>query len=244
MNHTPEFRGKNISIGENVTFGRNVVIYDEVEIGEDTTIGDFCVIGHPANEPSSWTILGKSCVIRSHTIVYSGAALGEGCSTGHHVSIRERSAIGNGCSIGSYSDLQGHLKMGNYCRLHSNVHLCQGSELEDFVFIYPRVTLTNDSYPPSTETRGPKVGAYSQICTGSIILPGLEIGDNCLIGAASLVTKDIPKHSVAFGHPAIVKGDVSALSTDGKPHYPWMYRFDRNMPWEGRDFDDWLSEQK
>ena len=93
MNHTPEFRGKNISIGENVTFGRNEVIYDEVEIGEDTTIGDFCVIGHPANEPSSWTILGKSCVIRSHTIVYSGAALGEGRSTGHHVSIREQSAI-------------------------------------------------------------------------------------------------------------------------------------------------------
>ena len=157
MDHTPEFRGKNITIGKNVSFGHGVVIHDEVEIGDNCSIGDFCVIGHPAKEPSGWTTLGSDCFIRSHTIIYSGSTLGDGCSTGHHVSIRERSEIRNGCSIGSYSDLQGHLKMGNYCRLHSDVHLCQGSELEDFVFIYPRVTLTNDPYPPSTETKAPKI---------------------------------------------------------------------------------------
>lgn len=241
IKHQPEYRGENISIGNNVVFGTNVVVYDNVSIGNECEIADHCIIGQPATENPSSTTIGSNCTIRSHSIVYSGVSIGDGSSTGHHVCIRENSRIGEGCSIGSYSDLQGDLKIGDYCRLHSDVHLCKGCELKNFVFIYPRVTLTNDPYPPSMVTKGPTIGSYSQICTGSTVLPGVIVGENCLIGAASVVSKNIPDHSLAFGHPAKINGDVSALSAENKPQYPWMYRYDRNMPWQGLGFDAWLK---
>lgn len=244
MNHQPEFRGKNINIGSNVKFGAGVILYDEVTIGDNSIIEDYSILGHPSSSFLGKTTIGKNCLVRSHSIIYEGASLGNHCSTGHHVCIREKSTIGDWCSIGTNCDLQGHLTIGNYCRLHSDVHICQGSEIENFVFIYPRVTLTNDPYPPSKETNGPRIGSYSQICTGTTILPGVDIGENCLIGAASLVTKNISDNSFAVGHPAELKGSVSTLSPNGKPLYPWMYRFDRGMPWEGLDFDDWLKEQQ
>ncbi|MFT4524954.1 MAG: acetyltransferase-like isoleucine patch superfamily enzyme [Bacteroidia bacterium] len=244
MNHQPELRGTNIAIGQDVEFGINVVIYPNVKIENGCTIEDHCIIGHPAMVDSGWTKIDSYCTIRSHTVIYSGVSIGSSSSTGHHVCIREKSIIGKGCSIGSYSDLQGNLKMGDYCRLHSDVHLCQGSTLKDFVFIYPRVTLTNDPYPPSLVTEGPTIGSYTQICTGTTVLPGITIGENCLIGAGSLVTNDIPNHVLAFGHPARLQGEISELLGENKPNYPWMYRFDRNMPWEGQNFDVWLKDQK
>lgn len=244
MNPEPFIRGENVRIGHNVAFGINVVIHSNVKISDGCKIGDHCIIGHPAIEIQDTTEIGPNCIIRSHSIIYSGVTIGSNSSTGHHVCIREQSNIGNGCRIGSYSDLQGKLVIGNYCNLHSDVHLCQGSVLEDFVFIYPRVTLTNDPYPPSTKTCAPRIGSFSQICTASTILPGIKIGKHCLIGAGSLVTKDIVDNACAYGHPAKVTGNVSSLKDGQNILFPWVYRFDRNMPWEGRDFDTWQKEQE
>ena len=244
MNHQPELRGENISISPDVEFGINVVVYGNATIENGCKIADHCIIGQPAIGDPSKTEIGFDCTIRSHSIIYSGVSIGPGSSTGHYVCIRENSLIGKGCNIGSYSDLQGNLEIGNFCRLHSDVHICQGSVLKDFVFIYPRVTLTNDPYPPSQFTEGPTIGAYTQICAGSTILPGIKIGENCLIGAASLVSKNIPDCALAFGHPIEIKGDVSTILTENKPHYPWMYRYDRNMPWEGMNFDEWVKGEK
>lgn len=244
MDHQPELRGKNIRIGDNCRFGTNVVIHENVSIGNNCQIEDGCVIGHPFEGSEKETVISDGSLIRSHTIIYTGAQLGKACTTGHHACIRENSIIGTGCSIGSYSDLQGDLTIGDYCRLHSDVHLCKGSKLDSFVFLYPRVTLTNDPYPPSMEVQGPHIKSYSQICTGTIVLPNITIGKNCLVGAASLVTRDIAEHSLAFGHPADVWDDVSTLSKKGKPRYPWMYRYSKNMPWEGIGFDKWRKEQQ
>lgn len=242
MNHQPEYRGENITTGKDVTFGTGVVLYEGVQLGNGVVIEDHCVIGRPFGDSDSLTILADGVHVRSHSVIYQGAELGEGTSTGHHVTIREKSMIGKGCNIGSYSDLQGDLTVGNYCRLHSDVHLCKDAELADFVFIYPRVTFTNDPYPPSEEISGPSIGEFSQICTGSIIFPGVEVGKNCLIGAGSLVTKNVPDYSLAYGHPAVVKDRVVDLSPDGKPHYPWVYRYDKHMPWEGIGYDQWKAD--
>ena len=235
-----KFNGKNISIGNNVKLGKNVrigdntVIYDNVEIAENTTISNDCVIGEPAanyyfskNYKNPKTKIGANSLIRSHTIIYASVVTGTNFNTGHRVTIREKS------------------KFGNYCRLHSSVHICQHSEIGNFVFIYPFVVFTNDPHPPSTVWKGPKIGDYTQIAVSSIINSGVEIGTNCLVAANSFVKTDMPDFSVFGGSPAEKITDIRQIKSKQIKgmHYPWMNNFNKGMPWEKIGFNKWQKKQ-
>lgn len=241
-----KFNGRNVhispnaKIGKDVRIGDNTVIYGQVEIGDGTTICNDCVIGEPLssyytdpNYEQPETLIGKNALIRSHTIIYAGTSFGSGLQTGHRVTVRERSQVGNECRIGTGCDLQGHLKIGDHCQLHSNVHLCQLSELGSFVFVYPGVVFTNDRFPPSHEVHGPTVGNHTQIGVQSCLLAGVRVGEHCLIAAQAKVTEDMPDHSLVVGSPAARKKDVRELrDQEGNALYPWPDRFSRGMPWE------------
>ncbi|MBL4586542.1 MAG: hypothetical protein JKX84_05750 [Flavobacteriales bacterium] len=231
---------KKARIGNNVQIGDNTIIYDNVEIGNNTTICNDCILGEPTasfysdpkyeNEP---TFIGANSLVRSHAIIYAGAYIGDHFQSGHRITIREASFIGNGCRIGTLSDLQGYLKIGDNCHLHSNVHLCQKSELKDHVFLYPFSVLMNDKYPPSTEVMGPTIDNYSQIGAHAVIAGNIKIGKHCLVGASSNVTKDFDDYSFLTGSPARLKSDVRNLKNEsGDQLYPWKERFSRGMPWE------------
>ena len=251
-----KFNGRNVyispkaTIGQNVRIGDNTTIYDHVSIGDNSTIADNCVIGEPLNDyysdpayvnPS--TLIGENSLMRSGTIIYAGVSIGHHFSTGHRVTIREKSVIGHHCRIGTLSDLQGHLKMGDYCWLHSSVHIGQNSEIGNFVFIYPFVVFTNDPHPPSEICKGPKVADYAQIAVHSTLLPGISVGEHALIGANSLVAKDVPPYSLTAGNPAKHVKDVREIVSkeNGEAHYPWPYRFSRGMPWEEMGYENWLK---
>ncbi len=242
----------NAQIGKDVKIGDNSSIYDNVIIEDSTVITNDCVIGEPLSGYYSEgdyvnpkTIIGEHSLIRSHTIIYAGSEVGEYFSCGHRVTIREFSKIGKHCRIGTVSDLQGYLQMGDYCWLHSNVHIGQQSKIGNFVFIYPYVVFTNDPTPPSNICVGPTVGDYSQIAVFSVLLPGIKIGQHCLIGAGSIVGKDVPDYQLALGSPAVLKKDVREIKSreTGEAHYPWPYRFKRGMPWEDTDFDTWVRSK-
>lgn len=246
--------GKNVILGKNIKIGDGTVIYDNVVIGDNSIITNNCVIGEPLNEYytnenyiNPKTIIGKNSLIRSHTIIYAGSIFGDFFQTGHRVTIRENTEMGNNCSVGTLSDIQGFVKFGNYCRLHSNVHICQKSIIGNFVFFYPYVVLTNDPTPPSEICIGPTIGDYSQITTGSLIMPGVKIGENCLVAAGSVVTKNVEDFSLVLGVPAQKKCDIrDILSKDGKneSYYPWMYHFDRGMPWKDIGFEKWVKNNQ
>ena len=240
---------KKAKIGRNVRIGDNSIIYDNVEIGDNTIICNDVVIGEPiatyytdAEYENPATVIGSDSLVRSHTIIYAACTIGSGFSSGHRVTMRENSSLGDHCSVGTLSDLQGDIKLGSHCRLHSNVHISKHCVLGDFVFMYPFSVMTNDPYPPSTDIRGGQIGAFTQIGVHAIVLPGVRIGENCLIGANSVVSKRIPDFSLATGDPAKVVMDVReyVVLGKGKP-YPWMVRFDRGMPWEGIGFAVWMS---
>lgn len=251
-----KFNGRNVFIspsaklGRNVKIGDNCTIYDGVEIGEDSIICNDTVLGEPLNayysDPGYQnppTIIGAKSIIRSHSIIYAACTIGPGFATGHRVTIRENTTIGECCSVGTLSDLQGQVTMGKYCRLHSNVHLAQGSTVGDFVFLYPYVVMTNDPYPPSTDIRGGFIGSYTQVGVHAIILPGIKVGDNCLVGANTVVNKRLPDFSLAMGDPMKVIMDVRQYVAMGKGNpYPWMKRFDRGMPWQGIGYDVWMQQ--
>ena len=241
--------GKNVKIGKNVRIGDNTIIYDNVVIEDDTVIANNCVIGEPVttyytdeNYVNPPTVIGPDSLIRSHAIIYAGTTTGKEFATGHRVTIREYSVFGVNCSIGTLSDIQGYAKFGDYCRLHSNVHVGQNSELGDFVFIYPYVVLTNDPTPPSNICKGPKVGNYSQVATMSVLLPGVVVGEHVLIGAGSIVSKDVANYSLTLGNPAKHIKDVSEIKSrnSDSSHYPWPENFDRGMPWEGIGYKNWM----
>lgn len=253
-----KFNGRNVSIspsakiGRNVKIGDNCTIYDGVEIGDDTIICNDTVLGEPLNayysDPNYQnppTFIGKQVIIRSHSIIYAACTIGAGFSSGHRITIRENTIIGECSSVGTLSDLQGQVKIGKYCRLHSNVHLAQGSTIGDFVFLYPYVVMTNDPYPPSMDIRGGYIGNYTQVGVHAIILPGIKVGENCLVGANTVVNKRLPDFSLAMGDPMKVVMDVRQYVAMGKGNpYPWMKRFDRGMPWSGVGYEAWLQGQQ
>ena len=250
FNNRNVFISSKAKIGSNVRIGDNATIYDNVEVGDNSIICNDTVIGEPLatyygnicyeNLP---TVVGSDALVRSHCIIYAGCSIGRHFSTGHRVTIRENSRIGDHCSLGTMCDIQGSVTIGNYCRLHSNVHISQTCSLADFVFMYPFSVMTNDACPPSSKVSGGHIGRYSQIGVHAVILPSIRVGENCLVGANSVVNKHLPDFSLAAGDPIRVMMDIRkyVVLGKGKP-YPWMYRFDRGMPWEDVGFERWMAD--
>ena len=230
-------------IGANVTIGMGSIIYPNVTVEDNCFIGPYCIIGEPTlsyykenNEHCfKETIIGMNSIIRSHSVIYEDVIIGCEFQGGHRITIREATRIGNSCSIGTLCDLQGKLSIGNYCRLHSNVHIGQFATIEDYVWIYPYVVLTNDPFPPMGNLKGVTVRQYAQICTSSVIFPGVEIGENALIGAATSVRKNVSPERVIVGALGKDIGSVRDLKDDkGEQIYPWKeYLKDyRGYPWQ------------
>lgn len=253
-----KFNNRNVNIsplaqiGTNVRIGDNTVIYEHVYIGDNTIICNDSVIGEPLNDyylnenyQNPTTYIGEGSFVRSHAIIYAGCVIGKNFITGHRITIRENTRIGDSCLIGTMCDLQGELTIGSYCRLYSNVHIAQNSQLGNFVFMYPFSVMVNDPFPPSNKIKGGYIGAYTQVGVHSVILPNISIGENCLIGANSVVNKKLDDFSFAIGDPAKVIMDIRnfVVLGVGKP-YPWMNRFDRGMPWEGIGYDLWMTQGK
>jgi UDP-3-O-[3-hydroxymyristoyl] glucosamine N-acyltransferase len=255
-----KFNNKNVFIspkaviGNNVRIGDNTIIYDNVHIEDNSTIANDCVIGEPTNSyyfdalySNPITKIGSNSLIRSHAIIYAGSTFGKNFSCGHRVTIRENVVAGDFFSVGTLCDIQGYVNFGDYCRLHSNVHIGQQSNIGNFVFIYPYVVFTNDPHPPSNICKGPTIGDYTQIAVHSVILPMVEIGQNCLIGANSTVSMNFENDLVIVGSPAKAVCsifDIKSKEKIGEKHYPWMNNFERGMPWEGIGFEKWKSEKK
>ncbi len=251
-----KFNGRNVYVSPKAVVGRNVrigddsAIYDNVEIGDDSIVCNNTVLGEPLMEYYSEsgyenprTFIGAGAMIRSHSIIYAGCTIGPGFSSGHRVTIRENSNIGEQCAIGTLCDLQGDVTMGRNCRLHSHVTVAKFWTIGDFVFLYPFSTMTNDPYPPSNDIVGGKIGDYSVVGVHAVLLPKIRVGDNCLIGANSLVSRHIPSFSLASGDPIKIHMDVRKYVVMGKGHpYPWMKRFERGMPWAGIGFEKWMTQ--
>lgn len=244
--------GANVRLGKNVRIGDNTVIYDNVEIGDNTVIANDCVIGEPTNAyyfqesyQNPETVIGANSFIRSHAIIYAGSTFGDSLNTGHRITVREGATFGSHCLISTMVDIQGNSTFGDYVRLYSNVHICEFSTVGSYVFIFPYTIFTNDSRPPSNYCKGPTIGDYTIITVHSVVLPGVTIGSNCLIGANSVVSRDIPDFSFAVGSPAKVSRDIREIGSREKEgsQYPWMYNFERGMPWQGIGFEAWSQQQ-
>lgn len=245
--------GENVTIEDNVYIDYGTIIRDNVHIKKDTFIGARCILGEylvdffeERKNKNHKLIIGKNSLIRSETIIYGDNIIGDNFQTGHRVTIRENSKIGKNVRIGTLSDIQGHCEIGNYVNLHSNVHIGNKSIIKDYVWIFPYVVLTNDPTPPSEVLMGVTIEKFAVIATGTTILPGITVGEESLVGAGSLVNKNVPKSQIAIGNPLKIIGETEKIKNKitGKQVYPWKYNFDRGMPWEGVGYDKWSENSE
>lgn len=240
--------GNNIEIGNGTYVDYHVIIRDNVTIGEESFVGARTILGEYLadftlrREAAPHVLsIGEHAVIRSDTIIYGDTTIGEHFQTGHRVTIRENSRIGSHVRIGTLSDIQGHCDIGNYVNMHSNVHIGHKSIIKDYVWIFPYVILTNDPNPPSENLFGVTVEEFAVIATGTVVLPGMIIGKESLVGAGAVVTKDVLPKRVVVGNPGKDIGSTDRIKdkVTGKQVYPWKYSFDRGMPWEGIGYEAW-----
>ncbi len=203
---------------KNQSIAKTAIIHPGVILGENVVIEDYCVIGCPPRgvQPGEMeTVIGDGAVIRSHTVVYAGNTIGCGFQTGNGVNIRESNNIGNDVRVRTHSILEHHIQILDNVRIHSNAFIPEYCCLERNAWVGPGVCLTNAAYPTSPSAKENLIGVtlqeFARIGANSTVLPGVSIGRNSLIGAGSVVTKDIPENAVAYGNPAIVRNSIFKL---------------------------------
>jgi acetyltransferase-like isoleucine patch superfamily enzyme len=204
------------------TMNPKATIHPNVRLGRNVQIGDHVVLGEPPRGRVSGeleTVIGDDAVIRSHTVIYAGNRIGRGFQTGHQVTIREDNEIGDNVSVGTGTVLEHHLRIENGVRIHSQAFIPEMTTLRSRCWIGPRVCITNARYPLSpnvkNELMGADVGEDAKIGANSTLLPGVKIGRNALVGAGTVVTKDVAEDSVVVGNPARVVNTVRNLPYRG-----------------------------
>jgi len=129
-------------------------------------------------------------------------------------------SIGENTKIGAFVEIQKNAAIGKNCKISSHSFLCEGVTIEDNVFVGHNVTFTNDIYPRATTSQGKlqtdkdwnctptlvKTGA--SIGSSSTLLCGITIGENAIVGAGSVVTKDVPSNTIVAGNPAKILREI------------------------------------
>lgn len=159
--------------------------------------------------------IGINSKVRQPTVIYPGNEIGDNFQTGHFVTIRENNKIGNNVSIGSHSNIEHHIIIEDNVRIHSNCFIPEYSVLKHDCWIGPNVVLTNAKYPLSIDVKknlfGPILGEHSIIGANSTILPAIKIGKYALIGAGTIVVRDVQDYKIIAGNPGKIIGDIRNL---------------------------------
>ena len=250
--HPTALVSERATLGAGVTVGAYAVVNDHVTVGDGAFVGAQVILGEPlaacydddgyTNPPLT---IGARAVLRSGSIVYAGSTIGDDFACGHRVTIREQSRIGDHVRVGTFGDVQGRCEIGDYARLHSGVFVGEHSVIGRFAWLFPHVVLTNDPHPPSPLLQGVRVEEFAVVAARAVLLPGVTVGRDAVVGAGALVREDVPAEMLAVGTPARVVRSVRSIRSreTGESVYPWREHFDRGMPWAGVGYAAWAAGQ-
>lgn len=221
---TPAWQGigvvieSGVTIGQGVRLGHYVIVHADTVIGDGVVVDDGAILGkRPAASKHSTLKLtelqplqiGADTKIGAQAVIYAGTVIGEECFVADGAQIRERCRLGKQVVVGHAVTIENDCVVGDYTKFQTGAYLTARSLVEDYVFLAPHVTTTNDPYVARTEARhaairGPWIRRAARIGGGAVLLPGVEIGQEALVAAGAVVTRDVPPYQLVMGVPARV----------------------------------------
>ena len=208
--------GKEVHLGNNVIIHSHVTIEDGIYIGNGVEIFPGAYIG---KEPKGAGVIQRkpefnrelfihdNCSIGPNSVIYYDVEIGKNTLIGDNASIREKVKVGEFCIVSRGVTINYNTHIGNRTKIMDLTHITGNCEIGNDVFISVLVATTNDraigkfAYDEQ-RIQGPTIGHKVAIGAGANILPGISIGENAVIAAASVVNKDVPSGKMVAGNPA------------------------------------------
>ena len=207
-----------VIIGNHVTIHPHVVIESGVILGDNVEVFPGAYIGkepkgpglarRPSFEP--WIKIGDNCNIGPHSVIYYEVEIGHNTLIGDGASIREKCRVGNNCVIGRHVTISYNTSVGNNTKFLDLTHITGNCVIGNDIFISAGVGTANDNSMgklvyDEKHILGPIIKDGASIGLGALLLPGVVIGENAVVGAGSVVTSDVPDRAVVMGVPARIK---------------------------------------
>lgn len=215
--------GPGVRVGPGCVIGHHVVIHADTVIGSEVRIDDHATLGKLPMRAANSAVtkeqalppltVGDACIVGTGAVLYRGAAIDARVLLADLCTVRENVTIGRGTIVGRGVTVENVCRIGRYCKLESDCYITAYSELEDRVFVAPGVVTSNDNFVGRTAERfkhfkGVRVKKGGRIGAGSVVLPGITIGEDGLVAAGSVVTRDVPPRTIVLGAPAKVWREV------------------------------------
>lgn len=215
----PAYVSPRARVADDVVLGHGVVVHDDVVIASGVRVADGAVLGkRPSLAPGSAAagreipelVIEQGATISTQAIVFGGSLIGAGAIIGDQACIRERAQIGERSIVGRGVYVDNDVVIGRRARLQTNVYLTAWSEVEDDVFVGPCAVTTNDQTMarPGSDLRGVTLRRACRVGAGTVLLPGIEVGEEAFVAAGSVVTRSVPARRLVLGSPARVVREV------------------------------------
>jgi UDP-3-O-[3-hydroxymyristoyl] glucosamine N-acyltransferase len=214
---------ENVKIGRNCRIGHGVVIHPDTVIGDEVRIDDNSVIGKLPMKAALSAItkeqqlppcvIEDGCIIGALAVIYRGCTLRSRVMVADLASVREDVEIGEYTIIGRGVTVENKVRIGKRCKVETEAYVTALSEIGDNCFIAPEVSFTNDNFLGRTKERfkyhkGVTLKRGARVGANATFLPGTCVGEDALVAAGSVVTRDVPARKIVCGTPARELRDV------------------------------------